>query len=76
MPFPANAEAMRAEGYRFLNHAECSGCHAPIEWWLTRESRHIPMDLMPTPQSPAKAHWATCSKASQFKKKAVKEGSE
>jgi hypothetical protein len=60
MVFPGNANGLRAAGYRFLDHDVCIICQVPIEWWLTPQSRNIPMNPMPTEDTPAVGHWVTC----------------
>ena len=62
MVFPGNANGMRAAGYRFLDHGECVSCQAAIEWWLTPKGRNLSMNPMPTEETPAIRHLATCSK--------------
>lgn len=69
---PANASEMRAEGYRFLNHMECDACHLRIELWLTPQGRHVAMNPMPTPETAAKAHSATCGQVAQPRKKRIR----
>lgn len=69
MSFPLDEEGMRTAGYRFLDRGECDACHKLIEWWRTPKGRQMPMNSMPTPESPAVSHWATCPAADQFQKK-------
>lgn len=70
MPFPRNADEMRSQGYTFLNHGECDGCHEQIEWWRTPQKRQMPMNRMPELYTPAVPHWANCPEAGHFRKKA------
>ena len=67
MPFPANADEMRTEGYKFLDHGVCDGCQQKIEWWLTPKGRNIPMNAMPDAKTPAIAHWANCPASGDFR---------
>lgn len=60
MPIPANAEAMKAAGYSFMDHGRCDACSQAVEWWRTPQGRQIPMNPMPAPTSPARGHWNTC----------------
>jgi hypothetical protein len=69
MPFPENAQQMHEQKYKFLDQGICDGCHEVIEWWRTPNGHQIPMNPMPTPESPAIAHWATCPMVEQFQKK-------
>lgn len=48
--------------------ASCRGCGAQVEWWTTPTGRRLPMNPMPTPTTPAVAHWATCTNAEKFRK--------
>jgi hypothetical protein len=66
MPFPKNAEELRRHGYRFAGHDECSGCHQRIEWWISPQGRHIPMNRMPDADTAAQSHWATCLDSGLF----------
>lgn len=33
MPFPQDRDEMIEQGYKFSNHARCSGCKEEIEWF-------------------------------------------
>ena len=66
MPFPKTIDQLRAAGYRFEEHAPCRGCHTVIEWWRTPAGKLIPMDV--TDGGQVQTHFATCPKASQFRK--------
>jgi hypothetical protein len=48
------------------NKSECTGCGAPIWWVKTRAGKNMPLnaDMI--------AHWATCPKAEDFRKKGGK----
>ena len=68
MPFPANASEMHKQGYKFLDQGVCDGCLRVIEWSRPPNGPQIPMDPMPTPESPAIAHWGTCSMVKQSRR--------
>ena len=69
MSFPANYQEMKVQGYSFLSLEACRGCGLTIEFWRTPADKRIPMNVMDQPTSPAVSHFATCSKASQFRRK-------
>jgi hypothetical protein len=69
MAFPITRAEMRAQKYRFADHGHCDGCMAAIEWWITPRGKNIPMDPMPTDESAAVSHWATCPDVNAFRKK-------
>lgn len=66
--FPATLQAMRAAGYERQSYSRCSGCLAAMEWWWTPIRHRIPMDPMPTEDSPAVSHFVTCPNADRFRK--------
>ena len=68
MAFPKTYSELRRAGYSFSSHGTCSGCQAPIEWWNTPTKSRIPMNPMPSGESEAVSHFATCPKAKDFKK--------
>jgi hypothetical protein len=55
-------------GYKFDNHSRCRGCKAEIEWWITPSGAKMPVDLMPTGNTPWTAHFSTCPKREDFKR--------
>jgi hypothetical protein len=71
MPLPTNRKDLEAAGYRQEpagNH-HCRACGAPIEWWTTPNSKHMPFitktvdgieQLIP--------HWSDCPKAIEFRR--------
>lgn len=69
MPFSANANGMRLANYRFSDHGVCVICQAEIEWWLTPQGRNIPMNPMPTEDTPAIGHWVTCDDFDKYREK-------
>ena len=68
MSFPYNYSEMKTQGYAFLSMDSCRGCGRAIEFWRTPAGKSIPMDPMDQPDSPAISHFATCTKASQFRR--------
>lgn len=68
--FPKTNGEMLMRGYEPSSgsNAKCRSCQAPIEFWKTPTGKTIPMNLMPTPETPAIAHWATCKHAAEFRK--------
>jgi hypothetical protein len=68
--FPQNNGEMLMRGYEPSSGplARCRGCNAEIEWWTTPTGRRLPMNPMPTPQTPAIAHWSTCTNPEKFRK--------
>jgi len=68
MPFPKNRLAMANAGYKPLPSGNCRGCNQAIEFWQTPAGKQIPMNPMETEDSPAITHFATCSKAAEFRK--------
>jgi hypothetical protein len=72
MGFPATCKAMMEAGYKRSTYSRCVACHTAMEWWLTPRGRPIPMDSMPSEDSPAVSHFATCPNADQFRKQPAK----
>lgn len=68
MSFPATLAAMETAGYKRSNYGKCRACQDSIEWWITPNRAKIIMNPMPTPDSPAISHFATCPQAKQFRK--------
>jgi hypothetical protein len=68
--FPQNNTEMLMRGYEPNGgpQATCRACNAPIEWWMTPTGRKLPMNPMPTPETPAIAHWSTCTNPDRFRK--------
>jgi len=62
MAFPTTIDEMTAQGYKFEGEAQCKGCGVDIEWWTTPRGKKMPCDY-----GTAKPHWATCTKAADFK---------
>lgn len=68
MSFPATRALLQDAGYRFITVKTCP-CGAKMELWFTPNGATMPMNPMPTEDSPAVSHWATCEKATQFRRK-------
>lgn len=68
MPFPKNRVFMVAAGYKPLPSGNCRGCNHVIEFWQTPAGKQIPMNPMENDDTPAITHFATCSKAAEFRK--------
>jgi len=41
MKFPATSNELRAAGYEYDNDANCRGCGARIEWWITPNGKKM-----------------------------------
>jgi len=67
--FPSTLFALEQSGYRRECYSRCKGCERPMEWWETPGGKRIPMDPMVQPGDAAVAHFATCPKAAEFRKK-------
>ena len=72
--FPKTNGEMLLRGYEpgSGSYAKCRGCGADIEWWKTPTGRALPMNPMPTPETPAVAHWATCTDPNRFRRTKTK----
>lgn len=68
MPFPATRRLMEEAGYSFAGKKTCP-CGDPMELYRTPKGELLPMNPMPNPDSKAESHFATCSKAAQFRRK-------
>jgi|GEM_PF-2902171 len=67
--FPKTKFELQTRGYVYGNDGRCRECQAHIEWWTTPTGKRIPIDRMDAAlESPAVAHWATCTNASRFRK--------
>jgi hypothetical protein len=53
----------REAGHQWQREGICRSCNAKVEWWLMRGGRINPMNPMPTADSPAVSHFATCPQA-------------
>lgn len=67
--FPKNSTELLMRGYEFLNDGKCKqeGCSAAISWWETPTGKRIPINYMPTPDTPAVPHWTTCTNPARFR---------
>jgi len=66
MPFPETTQELVQQGYKFDNQANCRGCGAAIEWWITPRNKKMPMDV--DADGNAESHWANCPAAKEFRK--------
>lgn len=62
MAFPKTDTELTQQGYEFESKTRCRGCGAEIEFWLTPNGKHIPLD--PGTLEP---HWSTCPNAKDFR---------
>jgi len=63
MAFPTTPQEFRDQGYKHLGNGKCKACQAPIYWVETPKGKKIPLNKDLT------AHWTSCPKADQFRKK-------
>lgn len=75
MKFPASSDELKAAGYEYDNDAACRGCGEPIEWWITPNSKKMPLvvqkksaDLLHASAEVRNPHWADCPNAKDFRK--------
>jgi hypothetical protein len=68
MPFPETVDELVAAGYRYSGPGCCRGCGMRIVWWMTPMEHSIPLDVMPSRDSPVMPHHATCAQVEQFRK--------
>lgn len=66
MGFATTIEELIEKGYKHSGTANCRGCGAAIEWWVTPKGKKIPMD-----HGTANPHWASCPNAQDFRKPKV-----
>lgn len=45
MALPTSKSGLEAAGYMFDNEANCKGCGALIEWWITPNGKKMPMNV-------------------------------
>jgi hypothetical protein len=67
MPFPATRFELKQAGYDFIATKTCP-CGAAMELWDTPNGKTMPINPMENDESAAVSHWATCSKAQQFRR--------
>jgi len=67
MPFPENRRLLKETGYDFLAMKVCP-CGEKMELWQTPKDQVIPMNPMSDDDAKAESHFATCSRAAQFRK--------
>lgn len=65
---PRNRAELLARGYHFKAKGNCRGCNQQIEFYATPTGKTAPYNQMPLDTSPAVSHFATCSRANQFRK--------
>jgi len=83
MPIPEKREDLVAMGYVFDNEANCRGCGAQIEWWITPKCKKMPMSVVPLDAAGEvvkpgsltavrefvrRAHWSDCPNAEDFRR--------
>jgi hypothetical protein len=65
MPFPTTKDGLVKADYEPPKKStKCTGCGAEIEFWRTPTGKFIPLD-----SGTLVAHWGTCPKADEFRKK-------
>jgi hypothetical protein len=69
-PMPYTRKGLIEGGYSFTGTGECAGCGEMVEWWRTPNQRPAPFNRMPDIDSQARSHFATCTKANSFRRKA------
>jgi hypothetical protein len=84
MPLPEKKEALEAAGWVFDNEAKCSGCGAPVEWWITPNGKKMPMRVWALDERGEvikdgslirpfsfvrRSHFADCPNAADFRRK-------
>lgn len=65
---PRTRHELLARGYQYIGNKECGGCGKPIELWRTPNQKTSPYDPMPQIDSHATSHFATCTRASSFRR--------
>jgi len=68
MPFPKTKRLMIEAGYTYHEQKRCP-CGERMELWNTPKGELLPMNPMPDDDSEAISHFATCPKATQFRRK-------
>ena len=68
MAFPTTRKGLVDAGYSFNTRKMCP-CGARMELWNTPKGAQLPMEPMAEDESEAKAHFATCPLAAQFRRK-------
>lgn len=68
---PSNRADLQSFGYHLLTStARCSGCKAPIEWWVTANGKKMPFDVRVVDDAEELLpHWSSCPKAQDFRRK-------
>jgi hypothetical protein len=66
MAIPDNRKDLESFGYSKLGDSHCSGCGDPIEWWETPRKKKMPFTVKE--DGSLVPHWATCTKADQFRR--------
>lgn len=77
MALPETLAGLKDAGYVFDNDAKCRGCGEPIEWWITKSGRRMPISVVEVkdkPVGPIKefkrvSHFAVCPNADDFRRK-------
>jgi uncharacterized Zn finger protein (UPF0148 family) len=67
---PNTREDLLKQGYQVTGNGDCRSCGMPIQWFRTPSGKPAPYDPMPTLQSPARSHFATCTRALEHRRHA------
>ena len=81
LKYPVTSDELKAEGYEYDNDGTCRGCQAPIEWWITKGGKKMPMSILTSadrnktidamlkdPGDKRQPHFIDCSDAARFRK--------
>jgi hypothetical protein len=74
MKFPATSDELKAAGYEYDNDANCRGCGAKIEWWITPKGKKMPMSVTSTATiqhatgDVRQPHFSDCPNVADFRK--------
>ena len=67
---PKTRAEMITRGYQYMGNKLCDSpaCRKPIELWRTPNMKVAPFNPMPDVDSHAQSHYATCNRASDFRR--------
>ena len=81
LKWPVTSDELKAAGYEYSDDGTCRGCQAPIEWWLTRGGKKMPMSIlrasdravgikamMKDPGDKRQPHFIDCPEVGKFRK--------